>query len=252
MFQQMLLNIWLLALLAGIALLPTVHALPTTPFPDMLFTDFSQLIQDQFGADITLTTVLVILFSLTHNPELLNLHARQQNPNPMCSGELKQSVTGWMKAFVWSLQTRLGATTDDLFHHSDGLSHMSRDQRLTSIGQKIDSVIHGLGLYPYNQRGRLRQWIGEIDDSSIAPIRLLCPSNAICVTNDCEPRALRQDIRERNVSHVTLFQGAQTFHNVAVLSGRCSLCNVSLFLLCVVLSKGTNWIVDPDNVHLRS
>jgi hypothetical protein len=75
MFQQMLSNIWLLALLAGIALLPTVHALPTTPFPDMLFTDFSQLIQDQFGADITLTTVLVILFSLTHNPELLNLHA---------------------------------------------------------------------------------------------------------------------------------------------------------------------------------
>jgi len=238
-------------LLAGIALLPTTHAL-TTPFPDMLFTDFSQLIQDQFGAEITLTTVLIILFSLTSNPDLLNLHARQQNPNPMCSGELRQSVTGWMKAFVWSLQTRLGATTDDLFQQSDGVSRMTRDQRLSAIGKKMDNVIHGLSLYPYNQRGRLHQWIGEIDNSSIAPIRLLCPSNAICVTNDCEPRALRQDIRERNVSHVTLFQGTQTFHNVAVLSGRCSLCNVSLSPLCIVLSRETNWIIDPDIVHLRS
>jgi hypothetical protein len=69
-------NLWLLALLAGAALLPTVHALPTTPFPDILFTDFSQLIQDQFGAGITLPTVLLILFSLTSNPDLLNLHAR--------------------------------------------------------------------------------------------------------------------------------------------------------------------------------
>jgi hypothetical protein len=122
----------------------------------MLFTDFCQLIQDQFGAEISLTTVLIILFSLTSNPDLLNLHARQQNPNPMCSGELRQLVTGWMKAFVWSLQTRLGATTDDLFQQSDGLSQMTRDQRLSAIGRKMDNVIHGLGLYPYNQRGHLR------------------------------------------------------------------------------------------------
>jgi hypothetical protein len=224
--------LWLLALLAGITLLPTAHALPTTPFPDILFTDFSQLIQDQFGADITLTTVLLILFSLTSNPDLLNLHARQQNPT--CSGELRQSVTGWMKAFVWSLQNRLGSTMDDLFQPSDGLPHMTRDQRLTAIGEKMDNVVHGLGLYPYNQRGRLRQWIGEIDDSSISPIRLLCPSNAMCVTGDCEPRALLQDTRERNVAQVTLCQGTQVFHDVAVLTGRCPSCKVSvcLFVFC--------------------
>jgi hypothetical protein len=223
----MLRNIWLLASLTAMSLLPTTHALSTTPFPDMLFTDFSQLIQDQFGAEITLTTVLTILFSLTNNPELLNLHARQQNPNPLCSGELRQSVTGWMKAFLWSLQTRLGTTMDELFQPSDHSSHLSRDQHLTVAGKKMDNVIHGLGLYPYSQHGRLRQWIGEIDMSSIAPVRLLCPHNAICVTSDCQPRALRQDIRERNVSHVTLLQGTQTFHNVAVLSGRCPSCNVS-------------------------
>ena len=71
----MLHNIWMLTVLAGISLLPMVHAAPITPFPDILFSDFSQLIEDQFGTEITLTTVLIILFSLTNNPELLNLHA---------------------------------------------------------------------------------------------------------------------------------------------------------------------------------
>lgn len=244
-------NLWLLVLLAGAALLPTAHALPTTPFPDMLFTDFSQLIQDQFGADITLTTVLMILFSLTSNPDLLNLHARQQNPNPMCSGELRQSVTGWMKAFVWSLQNRLGTTTDDLFQPSDGLPNMNRDQRLTAIGEKMNNVVHGLGLYPYNQRGRLRQWIGEIDDSSISPIRLLCPSNAMCVTSDCEPRALRQDTRERNVACVTLCQGTQVFHNVAVLAGRCPSCKVSLCLSLCCIKQNDSLMMNVDTVYLR-
>jgi hypothetical protein len=238
-------NLWLLALLA---LLPTAHALPTTLFPDMLFTNFSQLIQDQFGADITLTTVLLILFSLTSNPDLLNLHAQQQNPNPMCSGELRQSVTGWMKAFVWSLQNRLGTTTDDLFQPSDGLPNMTRDQRLTAIGEKMNNVVLGLGLYPYNQRGRLHQWIGEIDDSSISPIRLLCPSNAMCVTNDCELRALRQDTRERNVAHVTLCQGTQVFHDVAVLSGRCPSCKVSVCLCCI--EQNNSLILNIDTIHL--
>jgi hypothetical protein len=96
---------------------------------------------------------------------------------------------------------------------------------------KMDNVIHGLGLYPYNQHGRLRQWIGEVDNSSITPIRLLCPSNALCVTNDCQPRALHQDTRETNVAHVTLVQGTQVSYDVAVLTGRCPSCQVSPCLL---------------------
>jgi CxC5 like cysteine cluster associated with KDZ transposases len=241
--------IWFLAILAGIALLPTAHALPSTPFPDILFTNFSQLIQDEFGPDVTLTTVLTILLSLTSNPELLNLHARQQNPNPVCSGEIRQSVTGWMKAFVWSLQRKLGNAIDDLFHTSEGLSEMSRGQRITAIGKKMDNVIHGLGLYPYNQHGRLRQWIGEVDNSSITPIRLLCPSNALCVTHDCQPRALHQDTREANVAHVTLVQGTQEFCDVAVLTARCPSCQVSPGLFYYVKQHNSS-IVGVDTVHL--
>ena len=135
-FLWMLRNIWMVTVLAGITLLPMAHAAATTPFPDILFTDFSELIQDQFGTEITLTTVLVILFSLTNNSELLNLHARQQNPSPICSGELRQAVTGWMKAFLWSLHAKLGKAADELLQPSEQQSQMTRGQWLTAVGKK--------------------------------------------------------------------------------------------------------------------
>jgi hypothetical protein len=51
------------------------YAMPAgeNPFPDIAFKDFSQFIGQHFISKISLFTVLVILFSLTENPELLNL-----------------------------------------------------------------------------------------------------------------------------------------------------------------------------------
>lgn len=213
-----------MALLCGIALLPVTYALPTTtPFPDLPFADFSQLILGQFGSQIKLTTVLMILFSLTQNSNMLNLHARQQHPQ--CDGEIRVTVTGWMKAFVWSLQNRLGATTDDLFQPSDG-SLPSRDARITTIGRKVDNIVQGLGLMPYHRNGQFRMWLGQISDTDIAPIRLLCPNIAECMTEDCEPRALRQTTREHNIPRVILCEGTQVYHDVALTTGFCPSCEV--------------------------
>jgi len=65
----------------GLLLLPTVSALPdASNFPDIPFKDFNQFIQEYFDSDITLSQVLVVLFTLTENTGLLSLHARQQNP----------------------------------------------------------------------------------------------------------------------------------------------------------------------------
>ena len=44
--------------------------------------------------------MLVVLFTTTTNPDLLNLHARQQNPQ---LGEAPQVVSGWMKALGHSV-----------------------------------------------------------------------------------------------------------------------------------------------------
>jgi hypothetical protein len=68
-------------LLVAITYIPLVSAAPQTQgFPDVPFYVFSNFIEDTFSSKVTLATVLLVLYSLTENPELLNLHARQQNP----------------------------------------------------------------------------------------------------------------------------------------------------------------------------
>ena len=73
--------------------LPGVTALSDkAEFPDLPFEIFSKFIQENFAAEITLSQVLLVLFTLTENPDLLNLHARQKNPR--YEGETRSSVSG--------------------------------------------------------------------------------------------------------------------------------------------------------------
>jgi hypothetical protein len=76
--QSSLLTVWIWMIM--LALIPVTYAMPAgeSPFPDITFKEFSQFIGQHFSSKISLSTVLVILFSLTKNPDLLNLHARQQ------------------------------------------------------------------------------------------------------------------------------------------------------------------------------
>ena len=213
------LNSWLVAIIIACLWCPLVDAAPTTPFPDIAFSTFSQSIQDQFGTEIKLATVLTLLLSLTNNTDMLNLHARQKNP--VCQGEIKQTVSGWMKAFVWRLQGHLGAEIDTLFQPSDNLPALSRDARITRIGRKIDVMVETLQLTPYTTSGRLQGWLGNIPD--IAPIRLLCPITAECRICKC---AIHQIVRERDVPYVNLCEGAKVHHDVALLTGSCTRCQV--------------------------
>ena len=57
-------------------------------------------------AKVTLSTILLVLFSLTNNPQLLSLHAKQQSPT--AKGENAVHFSAWMKALVHALIERLG------------------------------------------------------------------------------------------------------------------------------------------------
>jgi hypothetical protein len=223
--NALVLNVWLTAVLVACWFLPIVEA-TTTPFPDIAFLTFSQSIQDHFSTDIKLSTVVTLLLSLTNNTELLNLHARQQNP--LCHGEIKQTVSGWMKAFVWRLQSHLGAATDTLFQPSDNLATLSRDSRITRIGRKLDAIVQTLQLTPYTTGGRHQGWLGNITD--ITPIQLLCPSTAEC--HSCR-RALHQVVRERDVPDITLCWGSTVYHDVSLLTGACNGCQVMWNYACI-------------------
>jgi hypothetical protein len=91
---QLVLNAQLVAIVIGLALLPGVSAThpPSTPFPDMRFSAFAEFIEDNFSTRITLATVLTLLFSLTDNTDLLNLHFCQQHPR--YQGEKRQEYGG--------------------------------------------------------------------------------------------------------------------------------------------------------------
>ena len=77
-----------------LAFVPFVSAAPKTqPFPNLPFKVFSGFVEQTFGSDISLATVLLLLFTMTENPELLSLHARQQHP---AEGENKTVASGWI------------------------------------------------------------------------------------------------------------------------------------------------------------
>jgi len=57
-----------------------------------IFYSAADTIQSSFGLNVTLATVLTILFTLIENPDLLNLHFRQKHLQ--YSGENRVQVSG--------------------------------------------------------------------------------------------------------------------------------------------------------------
>jgi len=96
-----------------LAILPTASALPNEgAFPNITFREFNIFVEETFGLDVSLATVLMVLFTLTNNPTLLSLHAWQQNP--AVHGENKVEITAWIKALARALQEKLAAQVDTL------------------------------------------------------------------------------------------------------------------------------------------
>jgi len=48
-------------------------------FPDIPFKLFSHFVKENLSSKMTLPQVLLVLFTITDNPDLLSLHSRQQN-----------------------------------------------------------------------------------------------------------------------------------------------------------------------------
>ena len=79
--------------------LPVVTAVPEEGhFPNISFKVFSQFVQENFSSRITLSQVLLVLFTMTDNPDLLSLHAQQQNPKYV--EETCSLISGWIKCLA--------------------------------------------------------------------------------------------------------------------------------------------------------
>jgi hypothetical protein len=201
-----------------------------SPFPDIPFKLFSSFVKENFSSKITLSQVLLVLFTITDNTDLLNLHARQQNPE--YPDESSSSDSGWMRGLVRALQEKLGDGQKMLFKKADSID---LDHQITAIGEKLDGLTKVLELYPYDKNGQFKGNLKPISHASIQAAQVVCPNAVVCETTTCNPRSLLQITKVRDIPRVTLIKGTTTYENVQVLTGRCPKCK-------------TNYLADRERV----
>ena len=237
----------LIYLLVFISALPMTTAVSSErPFPDISFKDFSIFVNSNFSAQVSLSTVSLVLFTMTENSDLLNLHARQKNPQ--CNGELKQSSSGWIRALARSLIDRLEGKTNSLFTKSEHPETLGNDL-ITPLTIKLDKFIDVLKLNPFSKSGKLMGKLWPVSYQEITAIHLICPQSMECEDIKCDPCSLHQSTRDHDLPKVTLIKGNKIYKNVAVLSGKCPKCETIYYADHESLDRSTD---NPQRVYLNS
>ena len=152
-------------------IIPFFSAAPETqPFPNVSFKIFSTFIEETFGSKISLATVLLLLFSMTENPELLNLHACQQNPS---DSENKILACGWIRALSHTVMHQLEYNTETLFQYK-GESQLKQTQQVTKLSKKLDAFATLLGL-THDHSGRFKRTLLPVSYIAIQGVHVICP-----------------------------------------------------------------------------
>ena len=218
--QTLLAFPWSLVLLVGF--LPVVSATSKDdPFSGITFRAFSEFVEQHFSSRISLATVLVVLFTMTNNSDVLNLHARQQHPLP---NERLQMISGWLKALARALDGKLGQDTRQLFQTNDNLSNLNNDQKNAGIAVKLDSLYKLLDLSPYDDEGTFHKSRCKQIRKEIEPVHVISPISMQCQTQSCKGRSIHINTRDRDIPRATLIKGSKIYEDVHVLSGKCPQC----------------------------
>ena len=179
----------LLVIILALLNMPMAWASPTQDaFPDITFRAFSNIVDEHFGSKISLATVLCVLFTLTNNIDLLNLHARQQNPQQR--DERKNYMTGWITALAQALQEKLDGNVSSLFRKDEGISALSHEQVTNTLAIKLDTLAKGLSLNPYNDHGVLERKLEPVSERKLEPALVICPQSMECEQPTCKKGSL--------------------------------------------------------------
>jgi hypothetical protein len=204
----------------GVIMLPiTLASSAEAPFPDISFKTFSQFITQNFSSKISLSVALIILFSVTENTDLLNLHARQQYVKSQ--GEHRVQASGWIKALARTLQKQINTHQTRPLKMKNAAQGIDEEQ---ALGLKLDSLAKVLGLHPYDSTEQFRGKLRPISHKSIQPALIICPNAMECQTLACKSRSLQQITSIRDIPYVTLIKETITYEDVPVLTGQCAIC----------------------------
>jgi hypothetical protein len=217
-----MMKMWLGALLL-LGNIPVVAAvgLNEGPFPDISFHEFSDFVKMNFSSTISLSSVLLILFSLTENVQLLSLHGRQQKKR--YREERSTTVTAWIRVLAQSIRQKLEADIDSVLNE-DMPNRMQEEQITIAVAMKLNSMATLLRLYPFNKAGKFTGKLKPVSYEAIEPIHVVCPDAVVCQTMTCKPRSLLMTSKPRDIPYVTLIKGFKAYENVPVLAGSCDTC----------------------------
>jgi hypothetical protein len=200
------------------ALLPTVTAFPQEQdFPDISFKDFNLFILENFGSKVSLSTVLLVLLSLTNNPELLSLHAKHQLSSRL-------SISGWMNCLAYLLMDRLGETAQELLHKNESTKTMDQQDQARALAKKLDKFAKLLDLYPVNSSDQFLGKLKTISNAAIEPVHIIAPHTSECVTEGCNSNALSKETKRSQIPEVCLIKGTTVYEKAYVVAGKCLKC----------------------------
>ncbi|KAF8872290.1 hypothetical protein CPB84DRAFT_1818090 [Gymnopilus junonius] len=149
---------------------------------------------------ISLATVLMLLFSITDNPD---------------AGENKVVVSGWLIALTNAISKKLGddCTSTLLFHH-ERQQTPSSSSWVKLIAQKLDTFVTALSFSPYDSSGNYTHKLLPVSSKKIQPALVICPRSFVCGTLACQPWSLQQSTQDHDIPRTC-----------SVLTGKCTACN---------------------------
>ena len=232
---------WLGAFLL-FASIPRVAAsgLTESPFPDISFQQFSDFVMQNFNSTISLSSVLVILFSLTENVQLLRLHRRQQVKK--YPGENSTKVSAWIRVLSRSLRQKLEEPEDRYLLREDDMPLGKHEEQITiALAKMLDSLAKLL---------QLHRKLKPVSHKAIEPILVICPDVSVCQTQKCNPRSLVMSTKQRDIPYATLIKGFKAYKNVPVLTGTCVTCKTIYY--ADHERSPTGFLEQPERTYLNS
>jgi hypothetical protein len=151
-------------------------------------TSLSGHLANQFGPNVTLATVLTVVFSLTEYTDLLNLHTHQQH----LSSHKENCVflSGWIKGLAKAVVEQLGDDSNTLLRASDIQTHTFSDVITNTITSKLDGWSKILNLHPYDKYARFTGKLKPVSHADIEPAFVICLETMECKTEGCHARSL--------------------------------------------------------------
>ena len=202
--------------LALLLSLPTVVATSDMqPFPNISFQVFNDFVTQNFSSRVSLATVLLVLFTLTENPDLLNLHGHQKNPR--IQGERKETSSGWIKILARALEDCLGSDAKTLMKHKEIPQNLVNNALITPIAMKLDGMASVLKLEPgFSKSCKVKHRLATVSHHEIAAVHVICPASIECEYINRQPLALHQSTSLRDIPKVTLIKGTIIYKQVYV------------------------------------